>query len=350
MLDLPIIIVIQSNGATTIRLVSDRGPGAANAECRKVRPVSVEPLGSIRQHLEVGDQDAARRELVAALRANPQDVSCWELLATLLDDPARKADCYRQILRIDPQHSHAAASLAALTSAPPSEPVHDVPAVKRRPALRCQGCGGTLDIRFIGEMRDKRAVCPFCGNEVDLPDSFQRVERQRDHEQRPWGSRTVDTVYVETRVDHGSEGQPAHPVPDIDTIRQTLQEEGPTGLDEETLQKLDDAGFTVSTSATAGVRTYLSGGLESGADTLLDRSGVDSFDGEFKFPTGKVVFSPEDVSSVQGRLDPEHVIRMAGGAPPVEKRTKCPECEAIVPRDASRCEWCGAGLAEIGNN
>lgn len=317
---------------------------------RKVCQVSVDALDSIRQHLEAGDQDAARRELVAALRANPQDVSCWELLAMLLADPARQADCYRQILRIDPQHGQAAASLAALTTEAPSEPSHDAPAAKEGPALRCQGCGGTLDIRFVGEMRDKRAVCPFCGNEVDLPDAFQRVERRRDHEQRPWGSRTVDTLYVETRVDHDSEGQSAHPVRDIDEIRQTLREKGPGGLDEETVNKLNDAGFTVSTGATTGVRTHISGDIGRGAGRLLERSGVYSFDGELDIPTGKAILSPEDVSSVQGRLDPEHVIRMAGGAPPIEKRAKCPGCAAVVPRDASRCEWCGADLGEIENS
>jgi hypothetical protein len=37
-------------------------------------------------------------------------------------------------------------------------------------------------------MRDKRAVCPFCGHQVDVPDTYQRVERRHDHESRPGGS------------------------------------------------------------------------------------------------------------------------------------------------------------------
>ena len=350
MLRLPIIIVIHRSGATALVLLPTVGRVPQALRFGKVRLVSANPLDSVQQHLEAGDQDAARRELVAALRADPQDISCWELLATLLDDHGRRADCYRQILRIDPQHSRAAASLSELTNPAPSEPAHHDLATNRQPALRCQDCGGTLDVRFIGEMRGKRAVCPFCGNQVDVPDSFQRVERRRDHEQRPWRSRTVDTVYVETRVDHGSDGEPIDSVPGIDGIRQILREKGPAAIDEEMLEKLDDAGIIVSTSAAQGVRTRLSDGPESGVDRLPGSSRLDSTDSGFGISAGKALFSSEDVSSVQGRLDPEHVIKMAGGAPPIDKRTKCPECSAVVPSDASRCEWCGAGLTKIRRN
>jgi hypothetical protein len=45
------------------------------------------------------------------------------LLAVLIEDPARQADCYRQVLRLDPANPQAAARLRALThKVPESSP------------------------------------------------------------------------------------------------------------------------------------------------------------------------------------------------------------------------------------
>jgi hypothetical protein len=71
----------------------------------------IEPL---RQCIETGDREGAKRELAAVLRADPRNVPAWMLLAALVEDPARQADCYRQVLRLDPANSQAAARLRAL--------------------------------------------------------------------------------------------------------------------------------------------------------------------------------------------------------------------------------------------
>jgi hypothetical protein len=59
----------------------------------------IEPL---RQRIETGDREGAKREVAAILRADPRNVPAWMLLAALIEDPARQADCYRQVLRLDP--------------------------------------------------------------------------------------------------------------------------------------------------------------------------------------------------------------------------------------------------------
>jgi hypothetical protein len=37
-------------------------------------------------------------------------------------------------------------------------------------------------VRFVGELRDKRAVCRHCGSQVDLPDTYRRVQRRHEQE------------------------------------------------------------------------------------------------------------------------------------------------------------------------
>jgi len=80
-------------------------------------------IDTLRQRLEIGDREGVKRELADVLRADPQNVPAWMLLAAIIEDPARKADCYRQILRFDPANRQAAARLRALTpKAPESSP------------------------------------------------------------------------------------------------------------------------------------------------------------------------------------------------------------------------------------
>jgi hypothetical protein len=80
-------------------------------------------LDTLRRRLEIGDREGVKRALADALRADPRNVPAWMLLAALIEDPARQADCYRQVLRLDPANSQAAARLRALTpKAPESSP------------------------------------------------------------------------------------------------------------------------------------------------------------------------------------------------------------------------------------
>ena len=65
-----------------------------------------------------GQKDSAIKEITKILKADPKDVEAWSLLAAAVDEPAKKADCYRQILRIDPANEHAQSSLRALQAPP----------------------------------------------------------------------------------------------------------------------------------------------------------------------------------------------------------------------------------------
>lgn len=54
-----------------------------------------------------GERRLAQRDLARLLKSDPLNLTAWLLLARLLDDPLRKADCYRHALEIDPQNQTA---------------------------------------------------------------------------------------------------------------------------------------------------------------------------------------------------------------------------------------------------
>ncbi len=81
------------------------------------------PLDPIWQQAQTDDRLGARKELARFLQEQPGSVQGWLLLATLLDEPIRQAECYRKVLRLDPQNHRAAAMLQALEA-------HDKPEVE----------------------------------------------------------------------------------------------------------------------------------------------------------------------------------------------------------------------------
>lgn len=66
-------------------------------------------LVAIRRQIEAGALDAARRALAAHLTANPHHIAAWMMMASLLDDPLKQADCYRYVLSLDPVTSRPSA-------------------------------------------------------------------------------------------------------------------------------------------------------------------------------------------------------------------------------------------------
>ena len=56
-------------------------------------------------------------------------------------------------------------------------------------------------VRLVGRLQDKRALCQHCGTEIDLSDSYQRVEHQHEKEHHLTHTRTVDRTVIETRSD-----------------------------------------------------------------------------------------------------------------------------------------------------
>lgn len=83
-------------------------------------------LNDIRGMITAGNKTEAVRELARVLGADPRSLEGWLLMAQALDDPARQADCYRQVLKLDPGNPLATQRLEAL-QAPAPEPAAPAP-------------------------------------------------------------------------------------------------------------------------------------------------------------------------------------------------------------------------------
>lgn len=303
--------------------------------------METDSLDAIRHRINAGDREAARLALVELLQTDADRIDAWALLAILLEDPAEQAECYREIIRVDPENRQAAVWLEALTPQIPQPVTHETSPGVTGITLRCSQCGGVTEVRFVGELQDKRAFCPHCGSQIDLPDTYQRVERKREQEHDPWGgSRTVESILVETRSDHTSSG----PVPsEIDEIDRLLQQLDLSDADEKALKHMEardaDAGTNQGIDASSTARTK--------DRSLLDRVlGWRKKDAAFS-EAQSVLTDQEDALSQAGQLTPEAIIQLAGGPLPPEERRECHNCGAVVPRTEPKCSWCSAPLATL---
>jgi hypothetical protein len=68
-----------------------------------------------------GDKEKAIPLLASILLKNKDNVEAWFLLGELIDDPSRKKDCYKQVLRLVPDHSQASTRLQKLEYLPAGE-------------------------------------------------------------------------------------------------------------------------------------------------------------------------------------------------------------------------------------
>jgi len=73
-------------------------------------------LNSIWQQAQTGDRLGAKKELARFLRERPDHVQGWLLMATLLDESAQQAECYRRVLHLDPGNHGAATALQQIAS------------------------------------------------------------------------------------------------------------------------------------------------------------------------------------------------------------------------------------------
>jgi len=72
-------------------------------------------LELVRLCIQSGENENALNILTGLLRADQNCVPAWELMALLQEDPRKRADCYQQILRLEPGHQIAKDSLTALS-------------------------------------------------------------------------------------------------------------------------------------------------------------------------------------------------------------------------------------------
>jgi hypothetical protein len=122
-------------------VATDRGePLHVSLQSKAVVMAPVRPAGAltdalavIRQHINAGDREKAKSQLVELLRSDPQNLSAWALLPVLLDDPGGQGDCYRHILRRDPGNRYATTMLRALArpwATVPEAPLLDVAEIR----------------------------------------------------------------------------------------------------------------------------------------------------------------------------------------------------------------------------
>ena len=71
-------------------------------------------LDDIRSRLTRGDKEGAIKMLVSSLRVNSDDIDAWLLLGEVIDDPAKKRDCYNQVLKLSPNNPLALSGLRKL--------------------------------------------------------------------------------------------------------------------------------------------------------------------------------------------------------------------------------------------
>ena len=296
-------------------------------------------LDRIRRRIRAGDLEGGKRDLVELLRKNPGEIAAWGLLASLLEHPARQRECYQQILRIDPGNREAAEKIQALYKPDPGPSKQE----GRIKAQLCPQCGGRMEVRFVGELRDKRAYCPYCRTIHDLPDSFQRVRRRWERDQKLTGSRVVETTTIETRLDGArSPEDPKSLPPEVQEILGVLKEKGADALSGEQVEMLRSREIERSLSSNrfdADTIQALQGlGFEIYEEPAPQQRSKKGLIARI-FGTGKEV--------EQGPLSPEEIIELAGGALPQEERRECPNpsCRAVVSKAAKKCPWCGRSLS-----
>jgi hypothetical protein len=69
---------------------------------------------------KAGDRATARRLLTQAVRRDPESVTAWLWLSSVLDTPQGRVFCLRRVLALDPDNSAAKRGLSALEIAPPA--------------------------------------------------------------------------------------------------------------------------------------------------------------------------------------------------------------------------------------
>jgi isopentenyl diphosphate isomerase/L-lactate dehydrogenase-like FMN-dependent dehydrogenase len=87
-------------------------------------------------------------QLSMRIRKNPDDLDAWKAVLALVDDPKKKKDCQDQIDRIN---------------------------AKQQAPVICPQCGAGMTVYYAGELHDKRARCPYCRTDIDIPDAYSRT-------------------------------------------------------------------------------------------------------------------------------------------------------------------------------
>jgi len=210
----------------------------------------------------------------------------------------------------------------------------------------CPACGGPMQVWPTLDGNGYLAVCPTCPAAPpkpvapDKPAITSQPAVQSPSTPDPSPAAVPSASAVEPNpldrppqprpkdlLAHGSDMPPAGPWPESlledlpDEARRLLAGENPAppnaapkAMPEEYASPLRDQGFVISQDAH---------GVRLGGTANLRSSGT-------------------------GGLKSHEIVRLAadldGGIVPPEDRVRCPKCDAVMPKTASRCQWCGAPL------
>ncbi|MFN2119577.1 MAG: hypothetical protein ACK2T0_04250, partial [Anaerolineales bacterium] len=266
--------------------------------------MAANPLDPIRHQINAGDRQGARTALVKLLEAEPDNTDAWALLAILLADPDEQAQCYREILRINPNDRQAEAWLASLTDQPKA-PVGGEPQMQEPPGQECPRCGETIKVSPLPRSPGGAIICPYCGFPVEPADAFGEQTPSEKHEQ------VGDTDFATMER-----------IPEGTTLEQLLDQLSPPDGDKETAHPGHEPATAQHPAKQKGFLDGLLGRL---------RGGTGGTEAE------ELLMSQAEAASAAGALSPDLILRLAGGPLPPEERRKCPRCGAVVSRREGKC-------------
>jgi hypothetical protein len=272
------------------------------------------PLDPIRHQINAGDREGAKTALAELLEGQPDNADAWALLAILLTDPAEQAQCYCEILRIDPNDRQAAIWLESL-SAQSEEPPEAQSVARDSGRRECPRCGGMIAVSPLEGAPRSAAICPYCGYALEPADISGESGPALEHK----GS----SDDAEEEMEWIPEGV------DLDQLLDTLPLPG----------TVDETQASAHRPATPP-RPVGRKGLLNGLLGRLRRETSDT-------QADDLVMSQVEASSAAGALTPDLILQLAGGPLAPEERRECPTCGAVVSRLEKKCPWCSAPLPEL---
>ena len=272
------------------------------------------PLDPIRHQINAGDREGAKRALAELLEGQPDNADAWALLAILLTNPAEQAQCYREILRIDPNDRQAAIWLESLSAQPEEPPeVQSLPSDSDR--RECPRCGAMMTVSPLQGAPRSAAICAYCG---------YAIEPTRTPEERgPTLEHKVSSDEAEEEIEW---------IPEDVDLDQLLDGLPPPGTGDDTQPP---APRPATPPRPVGRKGLL--------DSLLGRFRRETPDTQ----ADDLVMGQVEATSAAGALTPELILQLAGGPLAPEERRKCPTCGAVVSRLEKKCPWCSAPLPEV---
>jgi hypothetical protein len=277
-------------------------------------------LDPIRKRIQSGDIEGARSALFRYLREKPHYIPGWMLLAGLLSDPKKQADCYRQVLRLDPAHSQAAARLNEIDEGQMIGSQNELrmgEEIGAQPMIDCPNCGAHLSISLT-DTSPQRVVCDYCQTEVKLPEKEITDKLGQDVS---WTEHVLGVKGSAPALENIVQ-EPERVMPEeLRQLVQMLRTQGPDILDAETIRNLEARGIAVQVTEDEVVITS-----------------------EYR----RVAVHRSEMPSDLRHLSFQHIVGMAGKPLATTERRRCPKCDAVIDAQATRCPWCSTSLSPEG--